>query len=1839
MGFYGNITNVNKSTFQFDKIYPNRAEMDDGAATDGIFVGRYVLVDYDQGSTIASIIQELEDEYSVDITDSNFVIAYKRMWYSEIEDKYLNELDDYNQVILQPSVSESPDAERYGVKDGIILNDKTFALVIGAIKIKETTITDEETGTSSINKTYYLDLDITPEVYYCTKGEEKVDNIVGYEYEKDDNGNIVYQQVYDEENNPVYEIDGETGEQVLDEEGQPIPVVEPVYALDENGEKIPVYETDENGEKVWYSNYYLKTELITDLVAPSGLYKKEYLANYNRDASRYGKSIGRGWDSTVWQKTFKDGGYEYVMIAELNSVVPTFDIAIDAPTETPLKPHYDADNSNVYYRLHFQPSWGMRVKAAGGGAEIDSYSADKKHYPSDLAGKFVIDSSIKYDDTSEHHVINKQVTNTPLAVYFDKKSFNKYWDSEVETISDGTMDDAIYLTPSGYSGNQYYAHATKENDALVDDGSETMKVKYPDTYELSIMLPSIGQSISEMWDIVYGVGAYKDSTGNYLWNKDDLRFADKDTGILIRNTDVRWNSKAGLRTLDYPKGNPNEEFDSLAGAINSVHDLMGMIIIAPKAPKREANESSTEYLNRFVAWHDGLFSDTAIAAWDPAKIYEIPTYEIIENEPVITGQKFYRKSKEYSYLEEFDEQSELNAHINENDFTPVTVIDVTSGDYYKKDAAQFPNYEDKDGESAVSLSRDLYNNYIKVDNNSLIYDGGIYGTINFYNNNVITEETSVTLSAEDYNKDELYFKTPAPGAGDASIITAYKLDTNSLPSSLDGEYYRLTVGESTADKKFYYPNLYYVGIVNSPDSSDGWTWDSEAKQWNNSKDEWDSSDFDTVSLCIEDSLADTIRYIKQDGDTADTIPGYKFFEGVNAEIKETDTLIEDEYNPILRRNVIAEYNNGIESSRQDIVIYSEENEEGTRSEYARYVYNENTDTWDFTFTYNLQVDLETSTTYGIYNTQGSKTYIEQLPNSEVFITPIENSNKVMLSLYTYLCQDSPSVLNGFTLAEIISQGNHSLTLKNDNTPKIIYRLIRKKVSIYDFSEAEIVNLEDFDPSKNYYYNTYLADPDYPGGEGHDFEAWAAAHSGNYQYWIQETMAGDNLEERLKNTTYYQISVERTAVYYNLAQGYYYKDAANNFIKETVIRMKPSVNDPSSDDYKKYYKLIEGTGDGIVGFRFNPIEGEPFIPNKYYYQPIVNGPFVLATEYIDGTQYYKKNNALYVRSTTTDFVEVGAEWNRAVTTLPNGVVLSHRTETWGYEELPEFAERYNTINGLILNLYKKLLPNDTLTRDLTTVQGSINTLNDIIDKFNELVPAEIVMIDEYGRIHSADKDSEQSVTAINYGIADAETDSGFAAGVVEDIEDKVEAGKNANDERWIKLTTTDGEFPDYKPHIKLEHTLNHKVTPTVTAADKNTPYTDLTLPQENNGLGLNNNNSDTLKLYTPIVDNMGHIVGNNTETVTLPYGFKIITTNGRNSNNNTTTLVAQNDIIAENTQDTLGINSGNEWIKIETNPTSDTITISHDVKNTTTSTSSLNLTTEIPGTTTFEIPSYSFDATNHFTNVDTKTVTMPNSYGKFTGDNEVNGIPVVSEATATHDTFSITGDTWITTTVEPNNGALRLAHTNAHTATTSVGENGSSYQFGSTFQVLNVGIDDKGHIKDLSTHNVTIPQGDLTDAAANGADVITQLSFDKPTGMLSSTRTNIGALTLTGYNLNNNGSSETAIAAADTLNTALQRIEYRLNKEITDRTDAVSAANTALTTAIGSANDASTADTINGAKAYADSLATNYAANDILTTTKYTFTIPVEDEENPGTMIDTPTEKTIQEWIEWIITNK
>jgi hypothetical protein len=87
-----------------------------------------------------------------------------------------------------------------------------------------------------------------------------------------------------------------------------------------------------------------------------------------------------------------------------------------------------------------------------------------------------------------------------LAVYFNKEGFNKYRESAIEAdlgrqgitaaadITAGKTD-TISLLPTGYSGALYNYH---------DGSGYHLQKKLQDTYELTVMLPSIGTAISEM---------------------------------------------------------------------------------------------------------------------------------------------------------------------------------------------------------------------------------------------------------------------------------------------------------------------------------------------------------------------------------------------------------------------------------------------------------------------------------------------------------------------------------------------------------------------------------------------------------------------------------------------------------------------------------------------------------------------------------------------------------------------------------------------------------------------------------------------------------------------------------------------------------------------------------------------------------------------------------------------------------------------------------------------------------------------------------------------------------------------------------------------------------------------------------------------------------------------------------------------------------------------------------------------------------------------------------------------------------------------------------------------
>jgi hypothetical protein len=265
---------------------------------------------------------------------------------------------------------------------------------------------------------------------------------------------------------------------------------------------------------------------------------------------------GRGYDSTVWQKTYDNGEERYVMVAELNSHAPTLDIIADAPTMTPLTPHFDPDSTNAYYRMHLQPAWGMWSRPASGDSPRTSQTNTLK------SDENVNYKTYEYSPSTDEITI-KEAVSAPAAIYYNKDGFSK----TTRTYDDET-ENVINMLPTGISGQKYYDHVSGEMREA------------PDINELTIQLPAIGNAISDLWDVIYGES---------------------------RNLDIAWNSQAGLRFIK-PDENGGYNFDleniqTLAGTINSLHDIMGMIIEEVEIENVEDSES-VDQLDKGVIYYN-----------------------------------------------------------------------------------------------------------------------------------------------------------------------------------------------------------------------------------------------------------------------------------------------------------------------------------------------------------------------------------------------------------------------------------------------------------------------------------------------------------------------------------------------------------------------------------------------------------------------------------------------------------------------------------------------------------------------------------------------------------------------------------------------------------------------------------------------------------------------------------------------------------------------------------------------------------------------------------------------------------------------------------------------------------------------------------------------------------------------------------------------------------------------------------------------------------------------------------------------------------------------------------
>ena len=378
MGFYGNITNTAKTQFTFDRTYPNRKTMESRLSTDEIYLGRYVLIEYD-----------LNNKETLD--------TFLRIWYNASTGKYYTTQRFDEATRVRYTDTEDPNNPGHGLDNAVILNQLVY------------TVGNNEAQT----------------FYKCT---------------------------------------GSVGD----------------------------------GQGGYYATF-----------SPVVYSENNYTQNYNIDINCYGE--GRGYDSTVWQKVYTHGVEKFVMIAELNTVVPTFDVVADAPSMSPIQPHFDANSTNVYYKLHWQPQWGVRVAEATpdarGVVRSDARTIWARERYETATGKTIkeyydatSDTWVRYIPASNinDYYVPEAANNVPAAIYFNAAALDSQVDESRESASgldkiDTEDDNYITLLPTGKSGNQYPLHdgSSRTNDAV-------------DIQEFRINLPAIGNTISTVWDIVHG---------------------------------------------------------------------------------------------------------------------------------------------------------------------------------------------------------------------------------------------------------------------------------------------------------------------------------------------------------------------------------------------------------------------------------------------------------------------------------------------------------------------------------------------------------------------------------------------------------------------------------------------------------------------------------------------------------------------------------------------------------------------------------------------------------------------------------------------------------------------------------------------------------------------------------------------------------------------------------------------------------------------------------------------------------------------------------------------------------------------------------------------------------------------------------------------------------------------------------------------------------------------------------------------------------------------------------------------------------------------------------------
>lgn len=1584
MGFYGHITNLQKTSMTFDRIYSSRTAMDGHAKTDQVYAGRYVLIEYDSPLDpifLSGVIQFDGFLYAPPPAKTADEIAAMKT-----EEEYLISLQP-----LKVGAELTEDIVDGYIRPGAIVicsSDRNYGIVENK---------DREKSLVSISRTQYFQIATA------------------------DNRRPGYNLLFNYKTSQ-YQL----GAAASQEEKVGCAYVEIPYS------KIT---TDHKAADV------------------------NYLINFNIDKEHY--STARGYDSTVWQKTYVDGEAKYVMIAELNSVVPILDISADAPTLAPVMPHFDKNSTNVYYKLHMQPSWGFRVKAASHNLTIPTldYSGSQikdstgknilagKHnenYPSDEKVTWM--NTILEDNNYTHHYLVTDEENTNLgiwqskdelgdnseaqidgAIYYNKAGFDKKISTHSSLLPRVTpIVDEISLTPTGFSGHLYPTHTT-----------DNLNIAQPDVNELTVMLPSIGDTVADMWDIIYGTA-----------KMNGTHEGDGGTGTYERNTVIRWEdakkvlAKEGLRLVKTKDGLPGCSYDTdavntLAGVINSAQDIIGMII-TNDYPIDTQDIKTIEKLNEDYIYYDST-----------------------------TG-KYYFKKRDYTYTPVADdfEYEKVELENWENYKTNTWWVDtnnILKPDYIREDTfrperkyvqgVKVPG-EDDDGDprkfDAVEYEEGKY----------YLYTDKVRGT-----NNPLVDDTTKKPYHEYYLSHEA--------------------------RDVNKQYWKITPTPQTLESNttYYVPNKYYAGYFYEAKIVDEEDFERQLTNGVRLFLRAQSSDTYNISIIERELKSGDYALIGERPVFYLTLKTYSATEEEYAAFKKDDSekpilfasdLVKSDgaqnYYVVSRKYELFTDTKTIEASPG---VYFKLRKEKDQAEYL-----EAGNILKAVYVGNLELEQDVIVDEGYLY---FREVVELILNTNENVVNIADAQIVypkalpedLYQLYTKILDDGSTYK---AYKKISAQSSEIVGTKDLGTLQNLYTLKIEELALGYLSETYYYQVTD---NEDDYYQSVILDNHLESTK-------------EREYWLPEMI------NKRKMTT-------------------------EEIKKGKVAGITYYVFDKPNNTYKVYTgELYEGSTYYVNSLTEAP---EFYYANKYYYQN-ENGEFVLDTseEFTEGRDYYK-DPQLYIYEDPNKFYDRGAIWPLAQNPPENsGIVLATREETWTLEELKGFDVHYNTLHGLILRLNKMMLQGDDETRDEETVQGSINKLTDLIHRFGQMKPGQPMIVDDTGRMHGANISTAQKFNAINYGGQAVEVEKMANAcnyDAAQDIsmstynrkiteynnltsEEQIqldnwyksygwgsyeeyisamtlgEGGLEAGENLWISCDV-DADYTN--PLITLRHNFT-KVKDTVSESDMNEPV------------------SDTIDLYAPIVDNKGHVVGHNTETVTLPYGFKSIASINNPSENDITVLPHNALITADNTQDLFTIRSANKWLRFGANADTDVLTIAHETHFVELSQAIENQNTDAKDVLGPVLTDITFDAAGHLNSYEFTSYTLPYGFKTITVENtdenvEAPDIPndlnnVVADTT--QDTLKLTANNqWIRLIPDADADTINFAHEthNVGTATAPLDLNTAPESTRDTLSAVgSVGFDKAGHVQAINYWKYTLPFGykTITDGKNNSVAQNTQDSL-------------------------------------------------------------------------------------------------------------------------------------------------